>query len=134
MQATARNLQCHHHSFTIVKNIYMIKTLLSVKALVWVFAIALASQPAVCADDGDKAKSTSSRPEAYRPTVSPASDKAERAIRSFRVPGGLNVQLFAAEPLLANPVAFCIDEKGVVYVAETFRLNAGVTDTREHMN
>ena len=35
-------------------------------------------------------------------------------MRSFRVPDGLAVELFAAEPLLANPVAFCIDEKGVV--------------------
>jgi quinoprotein glucose dehydrogenase len=46
----------------------------------------------------------------------------------------LKIELFAAEPLLANPVAFCIDEKGRFYVAETFRLGAGVTDTREHMN
>ena len=52
----------------------------------------------------------------------------------FRVPAGLKVELFAAEPLLANPVAFCIDEKGRFYVAETFRLGAGVTDTRGHMN
>ncbi len=36
--------------------------------------------------------------------------------------------------MLANPVAFCLDEKGVVYVAETFRLDAGVTDTRGHMD
>jgi quinoprotein glucose dehydrogenase len=49
------------------------------------------------------------------------------------VPAGLTVELFAAEPLLANPVAFCIDEKGVTYVAETFRLGEGVTDTREHI-
>ena len=55
-------------------------------------------------------------------------------MRSFRVPAGLTVELFAAEPMLANPVAFCVDEKGVVYVAETFRHNDGVTDTREHMN
>ena len=33
-------------------------------------------------------------------------------IRTFRVPAGLKVELFAAEPMLANPVAFCIDEKG----------------------
>ena len=70
----------------------------------------------------------------YAPRIAPASEEAKRAIRSFRVPKGLEVELFAAEPLLANPVAFCIDEKGVVYVAETFRLGAGVTDTREHMN
>ena len=50
------------------------------------------------------------------------------------MPEGLKVELFAAEPLLANPVAFCFDEKGVAYVAETFRLHDGVTDTRGHMD
>ena len=44
------------------------------------------------------------------------------------------MELFAAEPLLANPVAFCVDEKNGFYVAETFRLHHGVTDTRGHMN
>src|SRR5262249_50360653 len=70
----------------------------------------------------------------YEPAIAPASEEAQRAMRAFRVPPGLAVELFAAEPLLANPVAFCIDEKGVVYVAETFRRNAGVTDPREHMS
>src|SRR5262249_40872274 len=70
----------------------------------------------------------------YEPVVARASDEGERAIRSFRVPEGLKVELFAAEPLLANPVAFCTDERGRFYVAETFRLGSGVTDTREHMN
>ena len=55
-------------------------------------------------------------------------------MRSFRVPSGLKVELFAAEPLLANPVAFCLDENGVAYVAETFRHSDGVTDTRNHMD
>ena len=50
------------------------------------------------------------------------------------MPEGLRVELFAAEPMLANPVAFCLDEKGVAYVAETFRLGDGVTDTRNHMD
>jgi quinoprotein glucose dehydrogenase len=70
----------------------------------------------------------------YNPIVASASDQAEKAIRTFRVPAGLKIELFAAEPLLANPVAFCIDEKGRIYVAETFRHGAGVTDTRGHMN
>src|SRR5262249_39422898 len=35
--------------------------------------------------------------------------------------------------LLANPVAFSFDEKGRCFVAETFRLHHGVTDTRGHM-
>src|ERR687889_334141 len=68
------------------------------------------------------------------PKVAAASDEGERAIKRFRVPKGFKVELFAAEPLLANPVAFAIDEKGRFFVAETFRLHAGVTDIRGHMN
>ncbi len=70
----------------------------------------------------------------YNPSIAPASSEGEQAIRTFRVAAGLKVELFAAEPLLANPVAFCTDEQGRFYVAETFRLGAGVTDTRGHMN
>ena len=70
----------------------------------------------------------------YNPFVAPASSDAETAMKRFRVPKGLKLELFAAEPLLANPVAFCIDEQGRFYVAETFRLHAGVTDIRGHMN
>ncbi len=103
-------------------------------AWVWGFVFVLAGQHAVCADDFKKASPAGVMPPDYNPPIAPASDEAKRAIPSFRVPAGLNVDLFAAEPLLANPVAFCIDEKGVVYVAETFRLHAGVTDTRNHMN
>jgi quinoprotein glucose dehydrogenase len=72
--------------------------------------------------------------EESRPKVQPASDEGEKAIARFRIPAGLKVELFAAEPMLANPVAFAIDEKNRFYVAETFRLHAGVTDTRNHMN
>src|SRR3954471_9622100 len=67
------------------------------------------------------------------PRLAPASDEGERAIKRFRVPKGFKVELFAAEPLLANPVAFAIDEKGRFFVAETFRLHSGVTDIRGHM-
>ena len=70
---------------------------------------------------------------AYDPFIAPASDEAQRAIERFQVPEGMQVSVFAAEPLLANPVAFCIDERGRFYVAETFRHHAGVTDTRGHM-
>lgn len=70
----------------------------------------------------------------YPPPVQPASDEGELALKRFRVPKGLKVELAAAEPLLANPVAFSIDEQGRFYVAEAFRLHAGVTDIRGHMN
>jgi quinoprotein glucose dehydrogenase len=59
---------------------------------------------------------------------------AELAIKQFKVAPGLKVDVWAAEPLLANPVAIATDEKGRWYVAETFRLHAGVTDIRGHMN
>jgi quinoprotein glucose dehydrogenase len=63
-----------------------------------------------------------------------ATQTAERAIGRFKVPAGLKVELFAAEPLLANPVAFCFDERGRIFVAETHRVGGrGVEDNRGHM-
>ncbi len=72
--------------------------------------------------------------EGYKPEVAPASPEAAQSIKSIRLAPGLKVELFAAEPLLANPVALTIDDRGKFYVAETFRLHAGVTDNRSHMN
>jgi len=46
------------------------------------------------------------------------------------VPQGLTIERFAAEPQLANPVAFCLDERGRVYVAEEFRFNRGTEENR----
>ncbi len=66
------------------------------------------------------------------PLVAEASDEGRQAIRSFRKPNGFDVELFAAEPLVANPVAFCIDNQGRFYVCESFRQNRGVTDNRGH--
>lgn len=70
----------------------------------------------------------------YVPRVMPASKEAEQAIARFKVPPGFKVELWAAEPMLANPVCFTFDEKGRMFVAETFRLHHGVTDIRNHMN
>ena len=65
------------------------------------------------------------------PKIAPASDEGERAIKAFKPARGLKIDLFAAEPMLANPVCFSIDEQGRVYVAETFRLHEGVLDIRD---
>ncbi len=67
------------------------------------------------------------------PEVAPASDAAAQAIAGFQVPGGMQVELVAAEPALANGVCFCFDGQGRCYVAETFRQAHGVEDNREHM-
>jgi quinoprotein glucose dehydrogenase len=101
---------------------------------VWIASAALALGALALAGDDAKAQKDPQDPSPYDPPIAKASDEGLKAIRSFRVPKGLKVELFAAEPLLANPVAFCLDENGVAYVAETFRHSDGVTDTRNHMN
>src|SRR5688500_103252 len=66
--------------------------------------------------------------------VAPASDEAAEAIGQVRVPQGFKVELFAAEPRLANPVAFCIDEQNRFHVVETFRRKVAVIDVRNVMH
>jgi quinoprotein glucose dehydrogenase len=69
----------------------------------------------------------------FVPKIQEASDEGLKAIKQFKLADGLNIDLWAAEPLLANPVAIATDEKGRWFVAETFRLHAGVSDIRAHM-
>ena len=69
----------------------------------------------------------------YNPKIASASDEGKNVISRFQRDKSLKVELFAAEPMLANPVCFCIDNKGRFYVSETFRLHDGVTDIRRYM-
>jgi quinoprotein glucose dehydrogenase len=57
-------------------------------------------------------------------------EAAAKQATGFRLPPGLKAELWAAEPKLMNPVAFCLDEKGRVFVAEEFRLNRGTEENR----
>lgn len=66
------------------------------------------------------------------PKIAAASDEGEKALSSFRKPEGWISQLVAAEPELANPVAFYIDYSGRIFVCESFRQGVGVTDNRSH--
>ncbi|REK24911.1 MAG: glucose dehydrogenase [Planctomycetota bacterium] len=66
------------------------------------------------------------------PQIAEASPEAERAMAGFNYPEGWKVHLFAAEPLLANPVAFHITDQGHIYVCESYRQSAGVEDNRDH--
>jgi len=68
----------------------------------------------------------------YAPIIEPASDEGRARIASFDVAEGLEVSLFAAEPMFAHPVCLYVGDDGAVYVGETFRHHAGVTDIREH--
>ncbi|QDU95379.1 PVC-type heme-binding CxxCH protein [Lignipirellula cremea] len=55
---------------------------------------------------------------------------ALKSMAALQKPDGLEMELFAAEPQLAGPVAFCLDEQGRVYVAEEYRFNRGTEENR----
>lgn len=84
--------------------------------LVVALAIAFITNEPACAIAQPKEKKT------------PAEEAAAQVVLADR---NLKLQVWAAEPQLANPVAFTFDEKGRCYVVETFRLKAGVPDTRD---
>lgn len=86
---------------------------------------------ALCQNPVDLARDQAVR---FEPHVVPASDEARAAMARFEVPAGMKVELVAAEPSFANPVAFWPARDGSFYVAETFRHHQGVTDIRDHMD
>ena len=64
----------------------------------------------------------------------PISPAAKLSAASFRVEPGYQVTPVASEPLFANPVAFCFDPQGRIFVAETHRVHHGTEDNRNHMD
>src|SRR3954454_24238715 len=65
----------------------------------------------------------------------PAFKEAEEVAKGFKVPKGLKISCFAAQPQLVSPVSITTDAKGRVYVIETFRAwgNGGL-DMRKFPN
>ncbi len=75
------------------------------------------------------------KPERRKPEVPQLAEKsgeATTAIGSFKKPAGFTCELFAAEPMVGNPVAFTIDHRGRIVVCESYRQEIGVTDNRGH--
>ncbi len=97
--------------------------------LLWLCAIAILHGSAQNSCFGDE----TSQP--FEPEIVAASDQAEKAIAGFSLNEQLDVQLFAAEPMLANPIAFCVDSKGRFFVTESFRYgnNPGATNMQEDL-
>ena len=54
------------------------------------------------------------------------------AVKKLRVTPGFKAELYAAEPLVQNPVSFAFDEKGRAFVVETHRRRTSVFDIRNH--
>ena len=67
------------------------------------------------------------------PTQRAASDDPLKALKIFRPTEGITVDLFAAEPMLGNPVALCLDNVGRVFVSETYRYRTSTLDIRHYM-
>ncbi len=94
--------------------------LLAVLLFPSVIAVSLAVDP-----DGPKSTSND-------PVLPDGTAKAKKHMATFRVPAGLKVDLFAAEPKLASPVAISVDDKGRVFVAEEHRLGRGAAENRNN--
>ena len=80
-------------------------------------AIALSPDGSLIASAAQKGKLKAGSPE-------------EAATAAVMADKNLKVEVWAAEPLLANPVCFTFDEKGRCFVVETHRHTQGVPDTR----
>ncbi len=72
-------------------------------------------------------------PRLEKPVIHEASDEGELALQRMKLPAGFVAKLWAAEPMFANPVAFNLDEKGRVFVSETYRYGSSVLDIRDYM-
>ena len=67
------------------------------------------------------------------PAQRAASDEPLKAMKIFQPAEGFTIDLFAAEPMLGNPVAICLDNQGRVFVSETYRYRSSVLDIRHYM-
>jgi len=98
---------------------------------------ATAAEPATPANTADQ-KSDSvaiaaalQTPPPQEPSVAAASEDGRNAIASFKF-DGLKCNLWAAEPEVANIVAFHVDNQGRLFACETFRQDKGIEDNRYH--
>lgn len=122
----------------------------SLNRALWIRSLLLGLMPllpiafsADIAPAGSTSGSTSAAPNGFRPLVkddraatpvlAPQSSEGEQRIKQFQLAPGLSVKLWAAEPQLANPVAFSVDEQGRVFTSETYRYRTSVLDIRHYM-
>ena len=56
--------------------------------------------------------------------------KPDEAVAKMSIPEGFEVSVFASEPDIAEPIGFCFDDRGRLWVAENFNYQT----RREHTN
>ena len=85
-----------------------------------------------CTALGDGHEVTKDDP--YAPQIHNSSAEGQEAIGHIKVPADVKVELWAAEPMVANPVCMRVDNRDRVYLVETFRHTSNVLDIRGHMD
>jgi quinoprotein glucose dehydrogenase len=105
----------------------------TVSILAFLASLAGPSQAADVA--GDKAKTGELKPFDRAPVHPPKDtpDAAKKNLAKAKIPAGFTADIWASEPLLANPVAFCFDPQGRMFVSETHRYRSSVLDIRHYM-
>ncbi|NNJ26374.1 PVC-type heme-binding CxxCH protein [Alienimonas chondri] len=76
--------------------------------------LALVASPTF-ADDGDDHPPMKQHKDSDAPFLKPA-----EAVAKMSIPEGFEVSVFASEPDIAEPIAFCFDDRGRLWVAENF--------------
>jgi putative membrane-bound dehydrogenase-like protein len=94
--------------------------------LVGVCILAFSSIAALAQDKDSKNKLPKKQ---HRTSNAPFLKPAE-AVKKMAIPDGFDVSIFASEPDIAEPIAFCFDHKGRIWVAENFNYRT----RRNHTN
>ena len=79
------------------------------------FAILLCIASAAAAQDGHNHLPKKQHKDSDAPFLKPA-----EAVAKMSIPSGFDVSVFASEPDIAEPIAFCIDDRGRMWVLENF--------------
>src|SRR5687768_17937187 len=72
--------------------------------------------------------------QAAEPSAPAGGNSAELdvALKKLRLSPSFKAEIFAAEPMIQNPVSFAFDENGRAFVVETHRRRTSVYDIRNH--
>lgn len=95
----------------------------------WALATGLAFAAPPAKPVSSAKASLAPKPEVFLPSIE-AREEAERTLKQVALPKGVKATVWAAEPMLKNPVAFAFDEKGRMFVAEAYRTHSAVLDNR----
>lgn len=74
----------------------------------------------ITATSAQEEKSRNKLPKKQHNTSNAPFLKPAEAVKKMAIPEGFDVSIFAAEPDIAEPIAFCFDHKGRIWVAENF--------------